>query len=56
MTPSTLVIVYFCVGMGLAVQAHQKGRRRIASAVVMVMLWPLWAPFVLMADPDPKKE
>ena len=47
MTTTTLVVLYFCVGAALAVQT-----RSFREAVVMLLLWPLWAPFVLMPEKE----
>ncbi len=58
MTMTTLIVAYFVVGAALGAQAslgHAAARRTrrqtVAAAVVMVLLWPLVAPFVFLDGP-----
>lgn len=58
MQQETLLILYVAVGVACgALHYHRgagRGLHRIASAVAMVALWPLWAPFGLSPAPPPR--
>ena len=54
MSPSTLVVAYFGIGVAGAALVIHRARRdpstdgvaaSAASALAMLILWPLWAPF-----------
>jgi hypothetical protein len=56
MTMTDLAILYLVVGVacGVAVARRTDGPRRDAllAAAITVVLWPLWAPFVLLQPPQ----
>lgn len=55
MQHATLISVYFATGLICAgfvlFSAPARDARTLGSALVMVALWPLWAPFALMKAP-----
>ena len=43
----SLLAVYILVGMGCALAAHHIRRRHLLELLVLALLWPIYAPFVL---------
>jgi len=64
LSPRVLAIIYVVIGLGCAVpefvKASKLGTRGerialVASALLTVILWPLWAPFALAPRPPSKR-
>ena len=56
MSPRVLAVIYVVIGLGCAAPEFVKASKRrtrgermalVASALLTVILWPLWAPFAL---------
>jgi hypothetical protein len=52
MTLTVLMVVYFACGVAVSIYTHRNAPpprwRAALSALVMVAIWPLWAPFVCL--------
>jgi hypothetical protein len=59
MQQGTLISIYLIVGLVCGgfvfFPSPERGARELGSALVMVVLWPLWAPFALASPSAPKR-